>query len=193
MRTARILKGLISLTLVVLVAFLVTVAGSLMAVAGVSLAVGAVVAGGTVTQQGVTGGDTYSETTEYLDMRDVERKVMEYKPYNTPLLTLMSKVGGAPVSSWEAKYYAVDARGMETTITSGTTITDTYTTLTVANASIFTKYNTVFIPALAGTNYVNAGVSLVGIITAFPASNQITVKLLNPAAALAAATTFAFH
>lgn len=144
------------------------------------LGVGTVIAGGTVTQQDVTGGETYVEGTEYLDMPDVERKVELYKPYQTPLSYLLSqKAKGDPVESWEAKYYAVDARGMSTTISAATPIVSGVSTLTVADGSIFTRYNTVYVPALAGAVYVASGVSLVGIVTAFPASNQIIVKFIN--------------
>ena len=181
------IKGIASVLLVAIIALVVGTAFGSVAVGGVIYGVGAVVAGGTVTQQGVTGGDSYSETTEYLDMKDIERKVAEYKQYQTPLLTLLSNQGGDPVQSWEAKYYAVDARGMETTITSASAISDGYTTLTVADSSLFTKYNTVFIPALAGESYVNAGVSLVGLVTAFPESGKVTIKILNPASGLVAA------
>lgn len=148
--------------------------------------VGSVVTGGTVTQQEATGGDSYSETTEYLDMRDVERKVELYKQYQTPLLTILSDKGkGDAVESWEAKYYAVDARGMNTTVSSATAITSGVSTLTVSDSSIFTRYNTVFVPSLAGSSYVNSGVFLVGIITGFPASNQITVSFLNAGSVVA--------
>ena len=167
-------------------ALVVGAAFGAVATGGLIYGVGAVVAGGTVTQQDVTGGESYSETTEYLDMKDVERKVVEYKPYQTPLLTLLSDNGGDPVQSWEAKYYAVDARGMETTISAASTISDGYTTLTVSDSSLFTKYNTVYVPALAGASYVNAGISLVGIVTAFPESGKITIKILNPANGLVA-------
>jgi hypothetical protein len=157
---------------------------------GLILGVGSVVAGGTVTQQSVTGGATYVETTEYLDMRDVERKVMEYKPYQTPLLTLLSDNTGGTTESWEHKYYAVDARGMSTTVTSATAITGGITTLVVADGSIFSMYNTVVFTAAAisGTGYVTSGVHPVGIVTAFPAANQITIKFLNNDASLTAAT-----
>ena len=180
------IKGIASVLIVMILALVVGSAFGAFAVGGVVYGVGAVVAGGTITQQGVTGGDTTSETTMYLDMPDVERKVWEYKQYQTPLLTLLSNQGGDAVSSWEAKYYAVDSRGMETTITSASAIADGYTTLSVSDSSIFTKYNTVFVPALAGAAFVNAGVSLVGMITAFPESGKVTVKLLNPANALVA-------
>lgn len=180
------IKNIASLLLVMVMALVVGVAFGAAATGGLIYGVGAVVAGGTVTQQEVTGGDSYSETSEYLDMKDVERKVSEYKPYQTPLLTLLSDNGGDPVQSWEAKYYAVDARGMETTITSASTISDGYTTLTVYDSSLFTKFNTVFVPALAGASYVNAGISLVGIVTAFPESGKITIKILNPASGLVA-------
>ena len=167
-------------------ALVVGAAFGAVATGGLIYGIGAVVAGGTVTQQDVTGGNSYSETTQYLDMKDVERKVVEYKPYQTPLLTLLSDNGGDPVQSWEAKYYAVDARGMETTISAASTISDGYTTLTVSDSSLFTKYNTVYVPALAGASYVNAGISLVGIVTAFPESGKITIKILNPANGLVA-------
>lgn len=169
---------LASVLLIAVFALAFTALMGAFAVGGVVFAVGSVVAGGTVTQQSATGGDSYSESTEYLDMRDVERKVMEYKPYQTPLLTLVSKVGGEPVESWEAKYYAVDARGMETTVSAATTISSNVTTLTVGDSSIFTMYNTVYFP-VSGATKVSSGVFLTGLIYAFPTSNQVTVKLLN--------------
>ena len=180
------IKGIASILIVMVIGLALGTLFGVFATGGLILGVGAVVADGTVTQQGVTGGDSYSETTQYLDMRAVERKVMEYKPYQTPLLTLLSKNGGDSVDSWEAKYYAVDARGMETTISSATALSGGYTTLTVSDSTIFTKFNTVFIPGLSGASYVNAGVSLVGLITAFPTTGQVTIKLLNPSDALAA-------
>ena len=172
------IKMLASILLVAVIGLALFSVMGIFAASGAIFAVGSVVAGGTVTQQAATGGDTYSETTEYLDMRDVERKVMEYKPYQTPLLTLVSKVGGEPVESWEAKYYAVDARGMETTVSAATAISSNVTTLTVGDSSIFTRYNTVYFP-VAGATKVAGGVWLTGIVYAFPASNQVTVKLLN--------------
>lgn len=181
------IKGIASVLIIMIVGLVVGTVLGAFALGGVVYAVGTVIADGTVTQQIVTGGDGGSvEGTSYLDMPDVEKKVWEYKQYQTPLLTLLSNQGGDAVSSWEAKYYAVDARGMETTITSASAIADGYTTLTVSDSSIFTKYNTVFVPALAGAAFVNAGVSLVGMITAFPESGKVTIKLLNPAAALVA-------
>ncbi len=171
-------KVLVSVLLIVAVALAFGALIGTFAVGGAIWATGTVVAGGTVTQQGVTGGDSYSETTEYLDMRDVERKVMEYKQYQTPLLTLVSKIGGDPVESWEAKYYAVDARGMVTTVSAASTISNNVTTLTVGDASIFTRKNMLYFP-VSGATKVSSGVFLTGIITAFPASDQITVKLLN--------------
>lgn len=180
------IKGIASVLVVMILGLVLGTVFGAAAAGGLIYGVGAVVAGGTVTQQGVTGGDTYTEGASYMDMPDVERKVMEYKPYQTPLLTLLSNQGGDPVTSWEAKYYAVDARGMETTITAASAINNGYTTLTVSDSSIFTKYNTVFVPALAGAAFVNAGVSLVAVITAFPETGKVTVKLLNPANALVA-------
>lgn len=182
------LKSLASLLLIMVAGIAAYSIMDAFSATNVVLGVGSVVAGGTVTQQDATGGSTYSETTEYLDMRDVERQVEIYKPYQTPLLTILStKAKGDPVESWEAKYYAVDARGMKTTISSASAINSGVTTLAVADGSLFTKYNTVFIPALSGATKVNAGVFLVGMVVGFPASNQISVKLLNPAAELAAA------
>lgn len=182
------LKSLASLLILMVVGIAAYSAMDAFSATNVVLGVGSVVAGGTVTQQSVTGGDNPSGTTEYLDMRDVERQVEIYKPYQTPLLTILSqKSKGDPVESWEAKYYAVDARAMKTTITSATAINSGVTTLTVSDASLFTKYNTVFVPSLSGATKVNAGVFVVGMVIGFPASNQLAVKILNPAATLAAA------
>ena len=156
---------------------------------GVTVAMaGVAVEGGTITQQGATGGAAGSDPdTQYLDMREVERKVELYKPYQTPLLTLLSdKANKGTVKSWEHKYYAVDVRGMVATISSATAFSSGVTTLTVDDSSLFTKYNTVYIPAIkTETTGISSGRGLVGIITGFPASNQITVKLLNPGTTLA--------
>ena len=182
-------KGLASILLAVvaMIAF-GAIFGIGAAAYGVTVAVvGTVVDGGTITQQGATGGDSYSESEQYLDMREVERKVELYKPYQTPLLTLLSdKANKGTVKSWEHKYYAVDVRGMYATISSATAISSGVTTLTVDDSSLFTKYNTVFIPAIkTATTGISSGRGLVGIITAFPASDQVTVKLLNPGTTLA--------
>lgn len=186
------LKNLASVLIVFVSAIALYTLFDAFSATGIILGVGSVVAGGTVTQQEVTGGAAYSETTEYLDMRDVERKVMEYKPYQTPLLTLLSDQSGGTTESWEHKYYAVDARGMSTTVTSASALSssNTITTLLVADSSIFTMYNTVYFPAITGATKVNAGVFLMGIVTGFPASNQITIKLVNPHASTLAASDF---
>lgn len=157
------------------------------AVPGLIMATGTVVAGGTVTQQAATGGDSYSETTEYLDMRDVQRKVEEYKPYQTPLLTLMSQNMVASTDSWEMKYYAVDARALYTTVTSGTTISNNISTLTVADATLFTKRNTVFFTGITTTTTkISSGRFLVAIVLSRPSSTTLEVQFLNPGTTLAA-------
>lgn len=179
------LKSLASALLVFLVAFALYSVLDAVTATNIFMGVGVVAAGGVVTQQQVTGGDTYDPTEQYLDMREVERKVMEYKPYQTPLLTILADQKGGSIESWEHKYYAVDARGMQTTISAATAIAGGSVTLTVADASIFTKFNTVYVPALSGETKVNAGYFVMGIVTGFPSSTQITVKLINPADALA--------
>lgn len=174
------LSGLASLLLVFIAGIALYSIMDALSATNIVLGVGTVIAGGTVTQQSVTGDTSYSETTEYLDMRDVERKVELYKPYQTPLLTIISDKGkGDPVESWEAKYYAVDARGMSTTVSAATTITSHVSTLTVADSSIFSRNNMIFIKGLKGAVYVTGGVYLTGLITSFPGTNQITVRFLN--------------
>jgi len=139
MKQVRILASILFTMIVGLVMFALM---GLMAVPGVLIATGSVVAGGTVTQQAATGGDSYDESEQYLDMRDVQRKVEEYKPYQTPLLTLLSQNSVGSTDSWEKKYYAVDARELSTTVSAATTIVSDVSTLTVADASLFTKQNT---------------------------------------------------
>jgi hypothetical protein len=184
-------KSLASLLLIIVAGIVAYSILDAFAASNVILGVGAVVAGGTITQQSATGGETFVEATEYLDMKDVERKVELYKPYQTPLLTILSDKGkGDPVESWEPKYYAVDARGMKTTVTAATAVSGGaaagVSTLTVADASIFTRNNMVFFKQLSGGTYVHtaSGVYLVGIITGFPSTNQINVRFLNNAAGL---------
>ena len=179
------IKGIASVLIVMIVGLVVGTAFGALAVGGVMYGVGTAVAGGMVDQQTVTGGDSYSETTEYIDMRDVQRKVELYKPYQTPILTLMSENKRETCESWEKKYFAIDARGLNTTVTSATTISSATTTCTVADASFFTKNNTVFF-AISGATKVNSGRTLMGIITGLPEANKITVLLVNPGDALAA-------
>lgn len=179
------IKGIAGVLIVMIVGLVVGTAFGAFAVGGVVYGVGTAVAGGMVDQQTVTGGDSYSETTEYIDMRDVQRKVELYKPYQTPILTLMSENKRETCESWEKKYFAIDARGLNTTVTSATTISSATTTCTVADASFFTKNNTVFF-AISGATKVNSGRTLMGIITGLPEANKITVLLVNPGDALAA-------
>jgi len=146
----------------------------------ITFATGTVVTGGTVTQQAATGGDTYVETTEYLDMRDVETKVMLYKPYQTPLLTLISDNGIGSTDSWEHKYYAVDSRGMSSTITTADSYTNYVATLNVADPTMFTLYNTVYFPEIVTTTTkISSGRMLMGIVTSFPTTGKMTVRLIN--------------
>lgn len=147
--------------------------------------VGTVVANGILTQQAVTdptGVGTASEPLgEGLDIADIEAKVQLYKPYQTPILSYLSQNGVATTSSYKKEYYAIDARGMDTTIVAvDTTLTSHVIILEVADASIFTDYNLVFFTEITtATTKVGSGRYLVGIITDFPSTNHITVKLLN--------------
>lgn len=163
----------------------------------ITWATGTVVTGGTLTQQAAVGDPTGVGTAEdtahqYLDMRDVERKVLEYKPYQTPIVTwLSSNADGTSnigtTDSWEHKYYAVDARGMKTTVSSAGAIDGTtkITVLTVADGSIFTLYNNVYFTGITtATTMISSGRFLVGEVSAI-SGNSVTVKLLNPGTTLA--------
>lgn len=178
-------KSIASVLLVMVFALACGTLFGAFATGGVILGVGTAVAGGMVDQQVVTGGTSYSETTEYIDMRDVQRKIELYKPYQTPILTLMSENKRETCESWEKKYFALDSRGLNTTVSAATTISSATTTLTVANASFFTKNNTCFFP-ISGATKVNSGRTLMGIVTALPEANKVTVLLVNPGDALAA-------
>lgn len=172
--------GMLLLAIVGIFAFS-AVFGIATAAAGITWAVGTVIPGGTATQQEAV-------STGVLDIADIQRKVEIYKPYQTPLLTLMSDNKALTVESWEAKYYAVDARGLSTTVSAATTIVNAVTTLTVADNTLFTKYNTVFFTAITtATTKISSGRFLMGIITSVGDSNTITVKLVNPGTTLAAA------
>jgi hypothetical protein len=181
MKTHKLIYGIGGILAVMLMAVLFTIC--LPVVAGVSMAVGTAIAS-PPSQRDVTGGDSYSESSEYIDMRDVQRKVEEYKPYQTPILTLLSNNKKETCESWEKKYFAIDARGMETTISSASTISGNSTTLTVADGTFFTKNNTVFI-SIGGAK-INAGRTLQGIVTGIPETGKITVVLQNNAAGLVA-------
>lgn len=147
---------------------------------GITFAVGTAVAGGLIDQQSATGGAAYDEAHEYIDMRDVQRKVELYKPYQTPILTLMSQNKRESCDSWEKKYFAIDARGMNTTAVSATTISAAgTTTVTVADGSFFTKNNTVFF-SITTAQKVSSGRTLMGIVTGIPESGKIAVLLVNP-------------
>lgn len=178
MKHLKITSFIVSLLLVFVTGLAVSAGIGFLLPSTVSLAIGTVIAGGTVTQEAAVSS---VEATENFDMKDVQRKVELYKRYQTPLLTLMSDNAGGTCESWEYKYFAVDSRGLHTTITSATAISSSTTTLTVADSSLFTKNNTVFFPAITGAGKVLGGRTLVGIVTALPEAGKITVKLLNPA------------
>jgi hypothetical protein len=172
--------SLIGLLLVMATALVINL---LMPITLVCMATGTVIAS-PVSQEDVTGGaGNYSETTEYIDMKDVQRKVELYKPYQTPIMTLMSDQSRGKCDSWEKQYYAIDSRGMSTTITSATAIGSGVTTFTLADSSFFTMGNTVYVPEITGATKVLGGRTIMGIVTGIPNPNQITVKLINPAVA----------
>jgi len=179
-------KGIAS-ALTVMVVFLVFSAffGAVAAIGGVTMAVGVAVASPT-SQAEATGGTEYNETTEYIDMKDVQRKVELYKPYQTPIISLLSANKKGTCNSWEKKYFAIDSRGLDTTVTSATTLSGNSTTLVVADASFFTLNNTVFFPITGATLVATGSRTLMGIITAIPAANTITVLLVNPGESLSA-------
>lgn len=179
------IQGIIGVLLVAVTLLAINVCMAALLPFGVTMAVGTAIAS-PPSQRDVTGEATYVETTEYIDMKDVQRKVEEYKPYQTPILTLMSTNKKESCESWEKKYFAIDSRGLSTTVTSATTISSGTTTLTVANASFFTKNNTVFFPITGSTLVLTGSRTLMGIVTGIPEANKITVLLVNPGASLAA-------
>lgn len=182
------IKILANILLVLVIGFGMFVLMGAMAIPGLVMATGSTVAGGTVTQQEATGGDSYDEDTQYLDMKDVQRKVEVYKPYQTPLLTLMSQNSVGTTDSWDMKYYAVDVRGLKTTISSASTIASNVSTLTVSDATMFTKRNTVFFTGITTTTTkISAGRFLVGMVLSRPSSTTLEVQFLNPGTTLAAA------
>jgi len=152
----------------------------------IAYATGTVVTGGVITQQAVVGDPTGAGTAsdpahQYLDVQDVESAIQLYKPYQTPILTYLSQNGVGSTSSYRKDYYAIDARGMTTTIVAvDTTLTSNVIVLEVADASIFTVDNHVYFTSITtATTKVSSGRFLVGHITALPSTNHITVKLLN--------------
>jgi len=180
-------KGLISLAVLMTVGLFVAIIAGLLIPTSVFAAVGEVVAGGTLTQQIATGDDAYSETTQYLDMKDVQRKVELYKPYQTPLLTLLSQNNVASTDSWEKQYYAVDARGLYATVASSTAISSDVSTLTVDDATMFTKRNTIFFTSITtSTTKISSGRFLVALVLSRPTSTTLEVQFLNPGTTLAA-------
>jgi len=161
--------------------------GSVDANTFIQFAYGVIVPSGVVTQQNVVGDPTESGAAsdpahQYLDIADVEKSVQMYKPYQTPILSYISQNGRSTTTSYKKDYYAIDARGLTTTIVAvDTTLTSNVIVLEVADSSIFTRDNLVFFTEITtATTKVAAGNRyLVGIITAFPSTNHITVKLLN--------------
>ena len=178
MKHLKIASFIVSVLLVLVTGLAVSAGIGFLFPASMSLAIGTAVTGGLVSQESAVSA---TETVENFDMKDVQRKVELYKPYQTPLLTLMSDNTSGTCESWEHKYFAVDSRGLSTTITSATAISSNTTTLTVADSSIFTKNNTVFIPGITGATKVLGGRTLVGLVTALPNAGEITIKLINPA------------
>ena len=146
-----------------------------------AMAAGTVVGGGTLTQQEAVAKNV-------LDMPDVQRKVELYKQYQTPLLTLISDNKAPAVESWKYEFYAIENRGLYTTVSSATAISSTdVTTLTVASNDMFTRYNTIAFTGITGETKISGGKFLVGLVTGVGDNDTITVKLQNAGDALAAA------
>ena len=182
MKTRKILFTLGGIMAVMLSVILFAVFTPVMA--GVYLATGTAVAS-PVSQNEVVGGDGYDEAHEYIDMRDVQRKVEEYRPYQTPILTLMSNNKKETCESWEKKYFAIDSRGLATTVVSASTITANTSTLTLVDSSFFTKNNTAYF-AIGGAK-ITHGRTLQGLVVGIPEAGKINVVFTNNAAGLVAA------
>lgn len=182
MKTQKFLKGIGSIALVFIT--MLALALWMPVVAGVSIATGTAAAAPLDVEQ-MTGGDSHSTTTEYIDMKDVQRKVELYKPYQTPIYTLMTSNKREKCESYEKKYFAVDSRGLSTTVVSASAISSGVTTLTVADSTPFTRNNTVYFPITGNTHVAAGSRTLMGIIMNIPETNKITVKLVNPESGLA--------
>ena len=183
MKTQRSIKLFSKIALLFLGAFALLSMFGVVAVPGIALAMaaGTTVAGGTLTQQEAVAKDV-------LDMPDVQRRVELYKQYQTPLLALISENKAPAVESWKYEFYAIENRGLYTTITSATAISSTnMTTLTVASTDMFTRFNVIAFTGITGETKISGGKFLVGLITGVGDNDTITVKLQNPGDALVAA------
>lgn len=177
------IKAIASVLIVMIVGLVLGTVFGAFAVGGLMYGVGTAVAGGTVTEQAA------SAATDSINMPDVQRKVELYKPYQTPLLTLMSDMSSGSVEGNKCEYFAVDSRGLDTDVSAYATLTNGSITLTVDDSTIFTKNNSVYFTTITGATKINPLISrsLMGIVTALPDDSKITVKLVNPGAALTAA------
>jgi hypothetical protein len=173
------IKGIASILAVMILALVVGTIFGAFAIGGVVLGVGVAVAGEPVSQQIVDA------QTNSINMPDVQRKVELYKPYQTPLLTLMSDQSNGTVEGNEYQYFAVDARGLDTTVSSGATLANSSITLAVSDSLIFTKNCGAYFTSITGATKISSGRSLAGIVTGVT-EGFITVKLVNPGVALAA-------
>lgn len=183
MKTQRSIKLFSKIALLFLGAFALLSVFGIVAVPGIVLAMaaGTTVDGGTITHQEAVA-------KEVLDMSDVQRRVELYKQYQTPLLTLISDNKAPAVESWKYEFYAIENRGLYTTVSSASTISSTdITTLTVASNDMFTRFNTVAFTGITGETKISGGKFLVGLITGVGDNDTITVKLSNPGDALTAA------
>ena len=173
------IKGIASILAVMILALVVGTIFGAFAIGGVVLGIGVAVAGEPVSQQ------IAEAQTDSINMPDVQRKVELYKQYQYPISTLMSDTSGGTCESWKHEYFAVDARGLDTEVSTGGVLANGSITLAVANSLIFTKANGVFFTTITGATKINAGRSLNGIVTGV-GDGAITVKLINPGGALAA-------
>ena len=183
MKTQRSIKLFSKIALLFLGAFAILSMFGGVAVPGIALAMaaGTTVAGGTLTQQEAVAKDV-------LNMPDVQRRVELYKQYQTPLLSLISENTAPAVESWRYEYYAIENRGLYTTISSASTISSTdMTTLSVASNDMFTRFNVIAFTGITGETKISGGKFLVGLITGVGDNDTITVKLQNPGDTLVAA------
>jgi hypothetical protein len=123
--------------------------------AGVTMAVGAAVTGGTDGTGTVTTTKVKAGSAD-LDQDYVSKLVTEMRPSITPLDTVMRQIRKAtPIKSWKTEYYAVDARPLYDTVNTAYTKAgdgNTSTDLKVNNISMWTADDTVMVRGITGVD-----------------------------------------
>ena len=122
--------------------------------------------------------ETADDKSSELLKETISQVITQVSPSATPLDTILRSVGrDIEIQSWESKYYAVELRGINSTVTAAYTGVDAATAeLTVSNVHIWSVDDTGLV---LDTDGVDGGDLVIHVVAKNTSTNKITCIALN--------------